>query len=145
MTSLLLLLIAGPTPASDDPRLAGAAVCAGCHTTQADAWSVGPHAAALRSLPASRRNDAKCVGCHTTGLRPALQGVQCESCHGPADTHAISRTGRATGRKGKPFMRVSDAVCYRCHTSDAPRQLKMPEDRARVHAVAAVQGAGTNP
>ena len=140
-TPLLLLLISGPTAASDDPRLAGAQTCAGCHTTQSDAWAAGRHAAALGRLPSVRQGDAKCIGCHTTGLRPALQGVQCESCHGPADSHATTSGGRAIGRRGRPFMRVPDAVCYRCHTADAPRQLEMPADRARVHPTGAADAA----
>lgn len=133
-TTLLLLLVTGPRPESDDPRLRGAAVCRGCHTEQGDAWAAGPHARALRTLPEARRADARCVGCHTSGLRPALQGVQCESCHGPADTHA-TRRGRAVGRKGKPFMRVPDAVCYMCHTADSPRRLSLPADLSRIHPV----------
>ena len=136
LTPLLLLLVTGPVPAGDEPRTAGAAVCAGCHTTQADAWSAGPHARALKTLPEARRADAKCVGCHSTGLSPGFQGVQCESCHGPADTHATDRRGRAIGRKGRRFMQVPDAVCHRCHTADAPRQLDLPADRGRVHPLA---------
>ncbi len=131
-TSLLLLVVAGPTPSSDDPRLRGASLCAGCHAPQAEAWAAGPHARAWRGLSAAHRSDARCVGCHTTGMASALQGVQCESCHGPADSHpSAARLKRKTTRR--PFMRVSDGVCYRCHTADAPRALDMPADRLRVH------------
>lgn len=144
-TPLLLLLVAGPTVASDNRRAVGVAVCAGCHATQANAWSAGAHAAALRGLPAARRSDAKCVGCHTTGLSTLLQGVQCESCHGPADTHATNPRGQAVGRKGRPFMTVADAVCFRCHTADAPRRLELPVDRRRIHPAGLTKAGAAKP
>lgn len=133
----LLLVVLAPPALTDDPRVAGAEACAPCHRDHFDAWRRTPHAAAWERLPAQRRDDLRCVGCHTEGLAEAVRGVQCETCHGPADTHPPERAAAVAVRRGRRFMQVPDAVCFRCHTADAPRDLALPGDRGRIHRVEA--------
>lgn len=80
-------------------KYAGEATCKKCHFKQDKTWKASPHAKAFEVLPAKYKDDGACTTCHTTGKgqpggyesvakTPALGGVQCEMCHGPAAEHA---------------------------------------------------------
>jgi len=79
---------------------AGSQACAGCHPAATAQWAETPHARAWASLEAEQRQlDLDCWGCHATGaekpggpqhptqVTEALEGVGCESCHGPGAEH----------------------------------------------------------
>lgn len=70
-----------------------------------------------------------CAGCHTTGLnvergRWADDGVMCESCHGPAETHlqVVDDAGRRPSDEDLAAIRASinpgidPQVCGACHS-----------------------------
>jgi len=69
-----------------------------------------------------------CIGCHATGRGPlALEGVSCESCHGPAGDWLVAHTlpdWRAAGNTlgmvdlADPF--VCAQQCAGCHVGGAP-------------------------
>ena len=124
------------------PRYAGVAGCT-CHATQeigdafgawvrsghARAWVVLQGAQARRVAEAvgvegdPQKSDA-CLSCHAGAARvdsgavdPTFRfedGVQCESCHGPAGDHAAARReGRSETRPGLTKPGRDD--CLRCH------------------------------
>jgi peroxiredoxin len=109
----------------------GSDACQSCHADEHAAWKAHPHAKALGTLTAAgKAGDADCLRCHTTGFekpggfaasggaQPALEGVGCESCHGPGGDHV----GENAQRKGT-ILKLSDKcgscailqICGACH------------------------------
>jgi hypothetical protein len=84
---------------------------------------VSGHARAWETLVADNKaSDRTCVGCHSVGFTQpggackttdivvrGLQGVQCESCHGPGSVHV------AQGDKESIHRAVDEALCRTCH------------------------------
>ena len=79
----------------------GSASCAGCHSSAYTIWQNSAHSSAFATLVAEHQNtNALCVSCHVVDLHqpggfiaadytPHLQGVGCESCHGPRRQHIL--------------------------------------------------------
>lgn len=91
-----------------------AAGCYACHAEKVNTWSYTAHRSAFESLGTQSTN-ASCLPCHTVGYgystgyttnRPALSGVQCENCHGPAPSHNASLS---------PAVTQSPKLCGGCH------------------------------
>jgi predicted CXXCH cytochrome family protein len=90
--------------------------CAACHEDIHSDWVVSRHARAFSS-PIFQQNweqvgqEFDCLSCHTTGYDPAvntyaLEGVTCESCHGPM----------TQGHPTEPMPIQADAeLCATCH------------------------------
>ena len=102
--------------------------CGNCHVSHQTQWSATAHANAWAALPADA--PAYCVGCHTVNghgngidsaagylkvKTTAYQDVQCESCHGPGETHANNPDG---GTFPLPHIGLGDtaASCASCHS-----------------------------
>ncbi len=124
----------------DPPALAGGflgydeevpklTVCGNCHVGQQSGWKETAHADAWQTLDESGARQSFCEGCHTTspngneadqGGWPATMDtryydVQCESCHGPGETHV------ANPDASKPLARLSVGAdlttgCGECHS-----------------------------
>ncbi len=111
------LLLGGPAHASD---YLGARRCKGCHEAQYAQWKQTPHARAAAALSKAERRDPRCAGCHSTAAREGLEGVQCESCHGPGrhywqdfimrDVELARAIGLTSGGER--------GTCLRCHDQD---------------------------
>ncbi len=133
-----------PPKANAAGKLLGAAACAECHdavekgsqfskwrlTKHADAYAVlgtpaGAKIAADMGIQGDPQASAQCLKCHTAAYsRPSagaeesysvLEGVGCESCHGPASVH-VEAAGKADkaallASLGKP----TKASCLTCH------------------------------
>ena len=110
-------LQAAATPQPSAPSVyVGPGVCETCHTEVHAAWSASRHAQAFSS-PVFQEDWTKdgsknsCLECHTTGYDPlsgtyALEGVTCESCHGPFQQ----------GHPEQPMPVTPDAsLCAKCH------------------------------
>jgi predicted CXXCH cytochrome family protein len=108
---------ATPTAAPQGPATyVGPSVCETCHTEEHDVWSTSLHAQAFSS-PVFQEDWTKdgsknsCLECHTTGYESvggtyALEGVTCESCHGPFQQ----------GHPTQPMPVTPDAsLCATCH------------------------------
>jgi hypothetical protein len=101
---------------------AAAETCKECHKEIYEIWSNSKHAHAMATLEKTHQEyDPECVSCHATGTRtrngyinqketPQLGNVQCEACHGPAQTHISSP------KKG--FGAVGEQTCRMCHTDE---------------------------
>lgn len=119
---------------------AGSQACAGCHPVPTAQWAQTPHASAWASLEKETRQlDLDCWGCHATGaerpggpqhptqVEPGLQGVGCESCHGPGAAHA--QTPKAHEMVASPPL----STCTGCHDGEQDGGRFDPESyRARV-------------
>ena len=90
-------------------RNVGSAACQSCHPVQHAWWADDPHARAMDRLRDEGSDDPACVRCHATakasGPPPAevaefrtLEGVGCESCHGPGEAHVAAEGGSTTSR-----------------------------------------------
>ncbi len=102
---------------------AGAEKCRACHAPEYQKWQQTRHPHAYEDLESVGKNfDPDCVACHSvgfnrpggflnTGLTPHLSGVQCESCHGPAQAHVDDGGKTATGN----HQWKKKQICAQCH------------------------------
>ncbi len=109
---------------SPDANYVGAQQCALCHVTTHAKWSETAHARAFDTLKQiGQHENSQCLPCHTVGYgQPngfnneaddsALEGVQCENCHGPGGNHA----GNPFDPSTLPIVTIDAAVCGGCHT-----------------------------
>ena len=100
---------------------ASAAACQQCHEQEYLQWSATRHAFAYQTLEKKERYfDAGCVSCHTTGFgyptgfqigdqNATLEGVQCETCHGPGKQH-VGNPKKSNIRSGN-----DTSLCLECH------------------------------
>ncbi|MYA99357.1 hypothetical protein F4X90_06730 [Candidatus Poribacteria bacterium] len=100
---------------------ASATACQLCHEQEYLQWSATRHAFAYETLLKKERYfDAGCVSCHTTGFGystgfqigdsdSALEGVQCETCHGPGKQH-VGNPKKSNIRNG-----ADTSLCLQCH------------------------------
>lgn len=141
-------------------RYVGAAKCKNCHSSpesgnQFDAWQKMDHAKAFDVLAsdeakkiaaekgiADPQKDDKCVKCHVTAFGvPAEEiakgfdpkkGVQCETCHGPGESHMKARLAAAATEEegaaktykalpeGEIIVAPDAKTCLGCHNSESP-------------------------
>lgn len=123
--------ITGPMPNYAGATVGGLA-CGQCHSiasggttpwdTWYDSWVQTRHARAFTDLVATNAangTNSSCLPCHTVaygypgGYTPgnvALEGVQCENCHGPGGVRHRS------GMDKRPAIEWSSMVCGGCHT-----------------------------
>ncbi|MBN2105942.1 MAG: redoxin domain-containing protein [Deltaproteobacteria bacterium] len=101
--------------------------CVICHEKEHIQWSLTGHADAFKSVyRKGREDDPACVSCHVTGWgqqggyaindkmnRRFLEGVQCESCHGPGYEACAAFTGIKPHKKSSEEWK---ALCLSCHT-----------------------------
>jgi len=138
-------------------KYVGAAKCKNCHKADAGgnqfaAWEATPHSKAFEKLGSPEAKEAgaklgvddpqksdKCLKCHVTafgvpaeeiasGFKPEM-GVQCESCHGPGETHMKARFAAAAKAKdgekvvvaeGEIITNPPQATCLGCHNKESP-------------------------
>ena len=98
-----------------------AKACQRCHEQEYRQWSATRHAFAYQTLLKKERYfDAGCVSCHTTGFGyptgfhignsdATLEGVQCETCHGPGKQH-VGNPKKRNIRSGQ-----DTSLCLACH------------------------------
>ena len=101
-----------------------ATACQQCHEQEYLQWSATRHAFAYQTLVKKERYfDAGCVSCHTTGFGyptgfhiadsdAKLEGVQCETCHGPGKRH-VGNPKKSNIRSG-----ADTSLCLECHDTE---------------------------
>lgn len=142
----------------------GAEKCKNCHQaesggSQYTVWQGTAHAKAYDRLASDEakasgkklgidepQKSDKCLKCHTTafGVAPEIikkgfepkNGVQCESCHGPGETHMKARfaaaaaaggddkaatpAARQTIPDGEIITKIDQKTCLVCHNDESP-------------------------
>lgn len=110
----------------------GTPACLQCHAQESATWSEHPHARAYQTLEEKREHqNGDCLTCHTTGYAQAtgfpkggadthagLEGVGCESCHGPGGDHVAvgaERRGTILSLGDKCDSCVILQICGSCH------------------------------
>jgi hypothetical protein len=106
------------------PRYLGARACSECHQTLLTTEMDTRHAQAFQTLKQiGQATNSSCLPCHTVGYglpsgfvsesaTPQLEGVQCESCHGPAANHQAT----PYSPRRKPLVEAAGKICGGCHT-----------------------------
>jgi hypothetical protein len=99
----------------------GGAVCARCHTAEAEQWKTTAHSLAWETLVRERKDATpECIPCHSVGYRepggfqdavrtPDRVNVQCENCHGMGTTHSDTWLARSA---------VGERTCRGCHNQE---------------------------
>ncbi|NOX96714.1 MAG: hypothetical protein GXO98_01345 [Nitrospirae bacterium] len=117
---------AGPSPQA---KYVGAKKCMMCHFKQYKTWQKTDMSKAYK-LIANESDKEKCYKCHTTGYdrpggfkdsasTPGLEGVQCESCHGPGSEHmAVPMSDKAKKRATIEVVPKDCSSCHNPHVSD---------------------------
>ena len=130
-----------PTISQAAEQYVGMDKCKSCHKEIYATMKAGPHAKAQEALASDAAKkinkdagkDAKCLKCHDTGAGLAAdaktksfkdgQGVQCESCHGPASKHVKARMADEGGSKvadDEIVKKPTEQVCVKCHNKESP-------------------------
>jgi hypothetical protein len=134
-SSNALFRLSGPAP-----HYAGSQACIECHTTIHDTVMGTRHAQAFSSLQKIGQGaNPECLKCHTLGYgiptgfinastTPQLEGVQCESCHGPAGNHAANPDDPTS----RPRVEIASTMCGGCHTG--PHQPTFEEWKSSAHS-----------
>jgi len=114
-------------PLEQDPKnsYVGSQACQTCHTNEYKQWQTTMHATAFYTLLQVQRHFyPDCVSCHSTGFgypsgyaiaqpeREPLQGVGCETCHGPGKLHVANPIRENTRRE------VPAQMCAQCHNEE---------------------------
>jgi len=107
-------------------NMAGSQICKKCHPAQVALYLQTDHARAWQTLvDKDQQFNPDCIACHVTlpnygqkltgqeelliNIPAGLQGVGCESCHGPARKHSLDPENKLPGKPGK-------STCLQCHT-----------------------------
>lgn len=136
LTFLLgLFVIFSSVVNAQDAKYIGAAKCKMCHNKaekgeQYNKWLASPHAKAMQSLKGADATNPKCLKCHSTaagvdqGLIASItvvEGVSCESCHGPGSLYKVAtvmKDQKASMAKG--LILPDEKVCKKCHNEESP-------------------------
>lgn len=122
--SNIFFRVSGPAP-----LYAGAQTCLECHPNVHSSEVNTPHAQAFTNpmfAALGGQTNSSCLPCHTVGYglpsgfksitdfrsTNRLAGVQCESCHGPAASHAASEMDLTV----RPRIEIAAQVCGGCHS-----------------------------
>lgn len=123
-TLFIVTLGAGGNTQVNSSRLVGAEACGRCHTEAYAAWKKSAHAKARQALQGRDKDNPTCLSCHTADPDdddPALQGVQCETCHGAGRYYRLRHVMRDRElRQALGFETPDEKLCRRCHNDSAP-------------------------
>ncbi len=105
--------------------------CGNCHVGHQASWATTHHANAFATLVASGHSSPSCEGCHSVNERgnqltaaagwnvkpdSSYTDVQCESCHGPGDSHVKAPEDRTKWPLARLTLTNTGASCAACHT-----------------------------
>jgi hypothetical protein len=104
----------------------GASECKTCHAEEFAFWLTTPHHSAYETLVRQdKQYNLDCVSCHVTGYdKPggstvthvgALEGMQCENCHGPGSLHRESPMDKALIMPMPPQTLCADTCHHAPH------------------------------
>lgn len=117
-----------------DATYVGRSRCTDCHASTNDQYATQAHG---QDFHVAHGQDlisgmgGRCAACHVTGFgeltggkgdgsTPNLEGIGCESCHGPGSKHAATMSKDQITR-----LPVSEKTCWSCHVT-AYKELDAP-------------------
>jgi len=139
--------------AAQDATYVGNTQCKICHNKKEEGeqwtkWKAQKHASAFQTLSSDEAKAAaqakglskppaespECLKCHVTGYDAAAgkapekikpeDGVQCESCHGPASNHTAEakkfKSGDQTAKPADKIKKGNADTCKQCHNEESP-------------------------
>jgi hypothetical protein len=137
---LAALMLVGTNAFAQDHAYVGAAKCKMCHKVQYASWQETTHAKATEHAKAAtdRTFEAACLECHATNSDEALEGVQCEACHGAgADFRKMSIMKDKDAAVANGLVIPTQATCDGCHTGEDHANAKVLADeisnKAAIH------------
>ena len=90
-----------------------------CHKVQYNSWLETEHAKAMESLKPEEQEKEDCLSCHR--MAEGLDGVQCESCHGPGSEYkSMSVMKDPEKAKAAGLKAPDEALCKTCHNPKSP-------------------------
>lgn len=130
-----------------DATYVGRVACRDCHANIYDQYAEQPMGDMI-SYADSRHVGSNCGACHATGFgaptggqldgsTPHLDGIGCESCHGPGSKHLVAAS---VAERATTITRVPpDKTCWDCHgdrksTADGYRPGALDEPYVMVSA-----------
>ncbi len=137
--AVVIALIVGGVMAQDKAKFTyvGAEKCKMCHKDNYASWMETKHAKAFDALKPEEQKKPECVKCHMTGTTAenvALNGVQCEACHGagseykkPTIMSKAKFADKAAGMKlamEAGLVMPTAEVCTKCHTKEGNPNFK---------------------
>ena len=123
--------------------LSGWKKCRQCHPRQTAFWQQTQHAQAFQTLVAEEQQfKPDCIRCHVTlpsyktgsfsdnslrmiRMKPQLQNVGCETCHGPGKKHSAQP-------ETTPLRLPSRSLCLSCHTEEHDDNFQFEEDIKKI-------------
>lgn len=92
--------------------------------TRRHAWGVSPGYEAEHTLAFSRAVTSDCLHCHAGAsiapkIRPALEPLSCERCHGPTANHLRNPVPGSIVNPARLPRRERDSACEQCHLEGA--------------------------
>lgn len=151
--ALAAALVVSAGAYAQDAEYVGNSKCKICHNKkdegeQWNKWKEEKHSKALellstdeakavateKGLTTPPAESPECLKCHVTAYDPATgkapadikmeDGVQCETCHGPASTHTIEgkkhKSGDASADPKSKIHKGEEAICKTCHNEESP-------------------------
>ncbi|MGC8917014.1 MAG: multiheme c-type cytochrome [Thermoanaerobaculum sp.] len=113
---LAITVLAVAVGGQQQPTYVGVEKCRPCHRPEFETWSQSPHAEATKTAKASADFQASCLACHATTSDGALEGVQCEACHGPGSNYwPIPVMVHKEKAVAAGLVLPSHGMCSRCH------------------------------
>lgn len=119
---MLLGFVCLPLPARAlSQSLVGPEACKACHPHSYEAWRGTAHARASDAVAGKSRGDPRCASCHSADRERGVDGVSCETCHGPGQFYAASYVMR--DRELSRLVGLVDpgeGTCRVCHNDSTP-------------------------
>ena len=127
-------------------NMAGSRICKKCHPIQVAFYLQTDHARAWQTLvDKDQQYNPDCISCHVTlpnyeqeligqeelltNIPERLQGVGCESCHGPALKHSLDPENVLPGNPG-------ESTCLQCHTKKRDKNFDFTRKLNRIRCPA---------
>jgi hypothetical protein len=153
VAAVAVLVALGMSSSAFAQDYVGNGQCKICHNKKEEGeqwtkWKAMGHAKAIETLNseaskaiATKKGLAKppaeapeCLKCHATAYDAATgkcpdkitmaDGVQCESCHGPASAHTAEakkfKSGDKAAKPAEKIVKGDEATCKKCHNEESP-------------------------
>lgn len=115
-TFLAVCFVLAAVAGAEPPTFVGVEKCKPCHRPEFETWSQSAHAVATKTAKETPGFQVSCLACHATTPEGALEGVQCEACHGPGSQYwPIPVMMHLEKAVAAGLIVPAPGMCNRCH------------------------------